>query len=204
MAAVFALAGLTALPAPASVIYNNDFGGEGFANKGWTINYGYSVTDSFESDSDTTITGIEVALWLLPDDSLSSIAWSIANAPSNPPLNSGVAYSVGQNAIAQELIQVNSFGYSVWDESFAIPGFAVTAGTTYWLSLADAQTLSAYPVFWDESGGPSAAQESVIGQVPSQSFILTSVPEPATVTMLAVALLAAFLLKKTRRRSCLC
>ena len=84
-AGVMALAALMVAPVSASaIVYNNDFGGvvsgDNYNEDGFTINFGFSVTDSFVLGSSTTISGANFAVWTV-GDSLTSVDWSKPATP---------------------------------------------------------------------------------------------------------------------------
>ena len=54
--------------------------------------------------------------------------------------------------------------------SVTISGLSGIVGNGDWLTLANAAVPSGDPVYWDENNGPSAAEESAIGTIPSESF----------------------------------
>ena len=51
-----------------------------------------------------------------------------------------------------------------------ISGLSGSVANGNWLTLANAVVPSGDPVYWDENNGPSAAQESALGTIPSESF----------------------------------
>jgi hypothetical protein len=207
-----ALIGLAALPASAGVVYNNDFGGvisgDNYDVDAWTINFGFQVANSFSLASGTTVTGVNLALWAQPSDSLTSVDWYIRadDSPSNPLLGtlvaSGIANPVGTT------LESNGFGYNILEESFDISQ-ALSGGTTYWLQLDTAVVPNGDPIYWDQSDGPSTMYENSFGYFTtsnenntckglctgSDSFQLlantgTATPEPSAWLLLGGGLMA--------------
>jgi hypothetical protein len=209
---VLALAGLAALPASAGVVYNNDFGGvtsgDNFAEDAFTINSGFSVTNSFVLGASTSITGANFAVWAIPGDTLSSVNWYITTGPaSGTTLASGTVSPTGST-----LVGSNAYGYTILNESFNIPSLALNGATTYWFQLDTASVPNGDPIYWDESDGPSTGYQNGT-LLPdgaqcnglctgSESFELLSsgTPEPGSLTLLGGGLLAmaAFLRRKKK------
>ncbi|MGO9093590.1 MAG: hypothetical protein ACLQGV_00055 [Bryobacteraceae bacterium] len=163
---VLALMSLAALPASAGVLYNNDFGGvisgDDLDLIAWTIDEGFSVTDSFVLPSNSTVDSINLALWAFPGDTLSTVDWYIqANDSPSDPL-SGTIIASGTASPTNTLIGTNEGDY-IYEESFDIPVLSLSGGTTYWLQLANAVVPDGDPIYWDQSDGPSTAYESYWG-----------------------------------------
>jgi len=209
-AGVMALAALMVAPVSASaIVYNNDFGGvvsgDNYNEDGFTINFGFSVTDSFVLGSSTTISGANFAVWAAnPGDSLTSVDWSIRNNDGADPLSGSLVASGTANPVGTFLVS-NGNGYNIYSETFNFSGLALTGGTTYWFQLDSAVTSGGYYTYWDQSDGPSLGYQSDEGYTPygnscqglctgSESFQLlggvSSVPEPGTLTLLGCGLLA--------------
>ena len=157
---------LAAVPAMAQTdLYDN--GPVNGQDLGWTINFGFSVSDSFTLGSAATVTGASFWAWLIPGDTLTSVEFQIgANAFGNELLDQTLS-TTATNCFS------NQFGYNVCDETATFNGGGVNLGAgTYWMTLSNASVPSGDPVYWDLNNGPSQAQENTIGTVPSESFTM--------------------------------
>jgi len=203
-----ALACLT--PASAGTIYDN-----GPANgnvDAWTINYGYSISNSFSLgplQHPWTLQGFEFVVWLLPGDTMSSVDWAVTSAPFG-----GTTLVSGTDTVTQSNLATNTYGYNLAQETFTIPDFPLITGT-YWFQLQNAVASNGDPVYWDQNDGPSQAFDSVMGDLSvagppapctgnctySESFdVLGHAPEPAGFALMGTGLVAlAALLRRTTR-----
>jgi hypothetical protein len=202
---------LGVLPAKASIAYNNDFGGvvsgDNFGEDAWVTGSGISVTDSFSLTSDATVSGFNVAVWIIPGDTFGSLDWSITTAAFG---GTTLASSTGATSTAETFLAANTRGYDVYEETFSIPSWLpLTADTTYWLQIGNSAASNGDTAAWDQSDGPSTAFQSNIGELPdgqmcnglctgSESFEILSAPEPGTLLLLGAGLIA---LAGLRRRS---
>lgn len=197
---VFALMGILLVsPASAGVmgtmcsgadnVYCNQKGINGNSD-GWTINYGFSVTDSFTVGAGT-ITGADFGVWLNPGDSVTQVDWAIGSVAYGTDLGSGTA-AVSQGP-ADECgggscdLGLNSYGYDVQSLEFSFGSGISLGGGTYWITLLNAKAPSGDPIYWDENSGPSSAAENSVGTIPSEAFAIdgqTGVPEPGTLAFL--------------------
>ena len=129
----------------------------------WTINFGYTVTDSILASSG--VSGATFAFWLFPGDTVTSVDWALGTTPFGSDIAQGTAS--GAN-LTQQFISTNQYGYDI--DAITISGLSGSVGNGNWLTLANAVVPSGDPVYWDENNGPSAAEESALGTIPSESF----------------------------------
>jgi hypothetical protein len=188
---------LLAVPASAQVLYDN--GPINGTVDGWTINFGYTVSDTFAIAGNSTATGMAFGVWEFPGDVMTSVQWSITSGEnSGTVFGSGTA--IGSN-LTDKFISTNQFGYNI--DSITVSGLNVgLTGGTYWLNLQNAVNSSGDPVFWDENSGqgcggdngngggcPSLASENTIGTIPSEDFTINggtgSTPEPSSFMLFA-------------------
>jgi hypothetical protein len=156
---------------------------EGCTVDAWTINVGFSVTDSFTISTPSTIQGFNIAVWLYPGDTLSSVDWAFGICPFCSELGSGTAS--GAN-LSSSFLFTNQYGFNIWDVSVAGLDVHVSGGApqSYWLTLQNATVPSGDPVYWDENGGLSTAWTQCIkndlGCIPSESFNIVGTPDTGT------------------------
>jgi len=167
----------TGRPSPQDqVIYEN--GPVNGTTDAWTINFGYIVSDTFVP-SDGSVTGFDLYVWEFPGDIMTSVQWSITDAP-----NGGNVYGSGTvsgSNLTDMFISTNQFGYDIDKISAAGLNVNLISGSTYWVNLFNATAPSGDPVFWDENSGkgcnsqgcPSQAYESAVGTIPSEAFDIT-------------------------------
>lgn len=224
IARVIAFGGFIQL-ANGTVLYDNTTSTDNYQANGWAVDAtnGFSIADPFSLSSAGTLQSMNLWLWEKPTDpttdDLESLSWSIVDnsgAGGNPFL--GTTLFSGTDKGTGTYVETNTFGYSIFEESFNTGSLALNAGTTYWLILTNSTTASGNPVLWDQSDGPSSPTwESQLGNVTptcaaqyfgqgadtcSESFQLSdaAVPEPGTVLLTAFGLIGLGLVRSRRVR----
>jgi uncharacterized repeat protein (TIGR03803 family) len=129
----------------------------------YTINFGFTVTNSILASSG--VSGATFAFWLFPGDTATSVDWTLGTTPFGSDIAQGTAS--GAN-VTQQYISTNQFGYEI--AAVTVTGLSGSVSNGNWLTLANAVVPSGNPVYWDENNGPSAAEESAMGTIPSESF----------------------------------
>ncbi len=169
---LFALICLAAVPAMAQIYDNGPVNGQVDA---WTINFGFSVSDTFHINSSTTLVSLDFWAWVEPGDTATSAEVAIGSTGyfSNNLFD-------GTVSLTQSNCFTNNFGFDVCNERGDFSGPSLDAGN-YYLTLENAATAEGNPLYWDENSGvgcmsegcPSLAQESTLGTIPSEAFTLS-------------------------------
>ena len=178
---------LATVPAAAGVLYSNGpFNGDYDA---WTINYGYSVSDSFVVANNSAIQGLDFVYWIDPTrgETLTTVDIQIGSTSFGGNIQT-------LTGVTNMYLGANSYGYSLYEADYTFTGIAWSGAGFVTLSNA-CSTLgcSETPIYWDENNGPSIAYESAAGMIPSESFTLTgiggTIPEPNSVMLFASGIL---------------
>jgi len=153
-----------------STVYSN--GSPNGTTDAWTINFGLAVADSFPVYGGASVTGMTLAVWLYPGDTLSSAELSITSDPFG-----GTTYYTGVVTFTQRNCTGNQYGYNVCTETASFSGPQLSDGT-YWVNLQNASVPDGDPAYWDENSGPSQAVGNEIGTIPSESFTILGDTSP--------------------------
>jgi hypothetical protein len=194
---------LAVAPAMAGTVYSNGpYNGTADA---WTINFGFSVSDSFTDPGNTPISGLSLVYW---DESSSDLLTTIDGALGSTSFG-GTPHTY--TGVTNTFLGTNQYGFSLYraDYSWApIPW----SGSGY-ITLSNACSTSgcsiSNPIYWDENSGPSTAYENTLGSIPSESFTLiggstpppTTTPEPSSIMLFGSGILglAGILRRKLTR-----
>ncbi len=148
------------LPDDDGVLYSN--GPINGNTDGWTINFGFAVSDTFTTDG-SQITGLQFGAWLFPGDVLQRAEVLIGSSEyANDLFDQTVNFTQSGNC------PINTYGYAICTESSSFTP-NVGAGTV-WVTLQNAVVNNGDPLYWDENEGPSLASENSVGTIPSEAF----------------------------------
>ena len=186
---------LVAIPASAQVLYEN--GPINGTTDAWIFDFGFTVSDTFGPNANSTIGGFQFGVWEFSGDVLSSVNWSITSLENGGTLYGSGTVS-GKN-LTDTFLSTNQYGFDV--DKITATGLNVgLSAQTYWLNLQNGVVPSGDPVYWDENSGagcksngcPSLASEVDIGTVPSESFTITgggTTPEPGSFVLFGSGIL---------------
>ena len=162
--AMFALC-LAAVPAMADTLYSN--GAINGTTDAWTINFGFAVSDSFTTATNSTLNSIAFGAWLFPGDTILSTEVLVGLTEYGAELSDQIVN------LSQQSCSGNQYGYNVCTVTGNL-GTPVNllGGVPYWLTLQNAVVNNGDPVYWDENGGASSASENSVGTIPSEAFTL--------------------------------
>jgi PEP-CTERM motif len=169
---------LAVVPAMAAPSYDN--GPVNGNVDAWTINFGFSVTDSLQLSG--TVTGLDFYAWVVPGDTISNVQVSFGSAAFGSDIFNGVV------SLTQSNCTTNTYGYNVCNEAGSFSGPTLSGNA--WITLQNANVPSGDPVYWDENSGvgcqspgcPSQAQENTIGTIPSEAFTVIAGTSTSTST----------------------
>ncbi|MGB8886584.1 MAG: PEP-CTERM sorting domain-containing protein [Candidatus Korobacteraceae bacterium] len=188
---------LAAVPAMAQgTVYDN--GPVNGQVDAWTINFGFSVSDTFHLSAATTVNDISFWAWVEPGDTATSVELQLSSVGYF-----GNQLFDGTVSLVQSNCFTNNFGFDICAESGNFAGPQLNAGN-YYLTLTNAATVDGNPLYWDENSGvgctspgcPSSAQENTLGTIPSEAFTLSggtsstgTTPEPSTIMLFGSGIL---------------
>lgn len=188
---------LAVAPAMADTIYDN--GPVNGTTGAWTINFGYAVSDTIYSTTQSNIKEGSIGYW---DASTTDVLTTVDVQIGTTAFGGSIQTS---GPVTNTFLGTNQYGYALFEGDFAITGTEVDPGTSY-LTLSNACTTSgcsvSNPIYWDDNSGvgcdspgcPSQAFESGYGSIPSEAFTLEgtrggTTPEPSSVLLFGSSIL---------------
>jgi hypothetical protein len=156
---------LAVAPAMADTYSNGAFNG---TNDAWTINFGFTVSDSFTL-SGGPVSGFHFVYW----DASASDLLTTADLQLGTTSFGGSATTV---AFSSTFLGTNQYGYNLYQADAT--GLSIPwAGGAGYVTLGNACSTSgcsvSNPIYWDENSGPSTAYENTLGSIPSEAFTLS-------------------------------
>jgi hypothetical protein len=164
---------LAVAPAMADTYSNGAYNG---TNDGWTINFGFTVSDSFTLAGSNPVNTFHFVYW----DASASDLLTTADLQLSTTSFGGSATTV---AFSNTFLGTNQFGYNLYQADATGLNIPWAGGAGY-ATLGNACSTSgcsvSNPIYWDENSGPSTAYENSIGSIPSEAFTITNGGTPAT------------------------
>jgi hypothetical protein len=179
---------LAVTPAMADTIYDN--GSYNGTVDAWTINFGFSVSDSFTcGGSSCSVEDFHMVNWNIPGFVTTGAEIQLRASSFGTDYADLTLAPSGSTDLGS-----NQFGYELWQYDFTFAAVQVPNGTS-WVTLSNATDSGGNPVYWDENSGPSSAYENSVGSIASEAFTLTGtfcgsgadcgppVPEPSSIVL---------------------
>ena len=198
---------LAVAPAMADTVFYDNGAYNGTID-GWTINYGFSVSNSYTNTPGyTSVSDVHFVYW----DANSSDLLTTVDAQFGSTSFGGQLHTVGATGGTNTLLGSNQYGYELCQYDWAPLGADIHIGSgPGYFTLSNACTTSGCdtnPIYWDENSGPSSAYENTLGSIPSEAFTLSGgccpppVPEPSSIMLFGSGILglAGVLRRKLNR-----
>src|SRR5664280_2466695 len=181
---------LAVAPAMADTYSNGAYNG---TNDGWTINFGFTVSDSFTLSAGT-VNNFHFVYW----DASASDLLTTADLQLGTTSFGGSATTV---AFSNTFLGTNQYGYNLYQADATGLNIPWAGGAGY-ATLGNACSTSgcsvSNPIYWDENSGPSTAYANTVGSIPSEAFTLGGgcggdcgppVPEPSGIMLFGSGIL---------------
>jgi hypothetical protein len=178
-------------PAMADSLYSN--GAYNGTTDAWTINFGFSVSDSFTVAANQSIEDLHFVYW---DASSSDLLTTVDMAVGSTSFGGTPQTLTG---VTNTFLGTNQYGYELYRADYSFSNIP-WSGAGY-VTLSNACSTSgcsvSNPIYWDENSGPSTAYENTLGSIPSEAFTLTGTcgancgptPEPSSIMLFGSGML---------------
>ena len=194
---------LAVSPAMADTLYSN--GAYNGTNDGWTINFGFSVSDSFTTPGGSNVQGLSFVYWdASSQDLLTTVDMQLGSTSFGGNINT-------LSGVTNTFLGTNQYGYNLYRADYSF-GSIPWSGAGY-VTLSNACSTSgcsvSNPIYWDENSGPSTAYENTLGSIPSEAFTLTGgtstfpfpTPEPVSIMLVGSSIVGLTRLLRRKRMS---
>jgi hypothetical protein len=182
---------LAVAPAIADTLYSNGpYNGTADA---WTINFGFSVSDSFNVPDNSAFVGLHIVYW---DASTSDLLTTVDMAIGSTSFGGAPQTLTG---VTNTFLSTNQFGYALYQADYFFA--PITWSGDGFVTLSNACSTSgcsvSNPIYWDENSGISTAYENTLGSIPSEAFTLSgtesggsgTTPESSSIILLGSGVL---------------
>src|SRR5664280_1343731 len=142
---------LAVAPAMADTLYSN--GPYNGTTDAWTINFGFTVSDSFTVPSGSNIDALHFVYW---NASTSDLLTTVDMQIGSTSFGGSTQTLTG---VTNTFLGTNQYGYALYQADYSFSNVP-WSGAGY-VTLSNACTTSgcsvSTPIYWDENSGPSSA-----------------------------------------------
>jgi uncharacterized repeat protein (TIGR03803 family) len=132
----------------------------------WTINFGFTASDSFTVPSGSNIDALHFVYW---NASTSDLLTTVDMQIGSTSFGGSTQTLTG---VTNTFLGTNQYGYALYQADYSFSNVP-WSGAGY-VTLSNACTTSgcsvSNPIYWDENSGPSSAYENTLGSIPSEAF----------------------------------
>ena len=157
--------------------------------------YNQSISDGFVATASGTAYSLDFGVWVPAGTTPTTVSWWLGTTAFGSDISSGSTAQVGYTYLL-----TNGYGYDVYDAHVAGLSGSLTAGSTYWLSLGNANDSNGTQRdSWDVNNGPATCNWASSGVpqggcgYPGEAFTLNSnsspTPEPGSMMMFGTGIL---------------